>query len=292
MSMNTTAIMRRVRRIEIATRRLVNNYLSGAYHSAFKGGGLEFDEVREYQPGDDVKSIAWKVTAREGRPFIKRYVEERELTVYLLFDLSPSSAFGTAERSKRETAVELAASILLSAQANRDKVGALLFSDRVEKLVPPRKDKAHVLHIIRELLFRRAEGQGTDLAAALHYLNSVQRRRAIVFILSDFWCGDFSRELGVTARRHDTVAVHLLDRCEEALPARGVVRFFDPESGETALVDTSSAVVRREFTRRALSRRDDLRVLCRSRDVDRIEVYAGEDYLAAMQYFFKRRAHS
>ena len=227
-------ILKKVRRIEISTRGLVNDVFSGEYHSVFKGQGMTFSEVREYQYGDDIRSIDWNVTARTGAPFVKIFEEERELTVMLVVDVSASGNFGTRERIKGEVAVELSAVLAFSAIKNNDKIGLILFSDRIEKFVPPRKGRRHVLRVLRELLYHRPEGRGTDIGGALEYLSRVVPRRAVVFLVSDFMGTGFLRPLSVAGRRHDLIAVRMKDTRESELPPMGLVEMEDPETGQTA----------------------------------------------------------
>ena len=225
-------ILKKVRHIEIATKGLVNEVFSGEYHSVFKGRGMTFAEVREYQYGDDIRSIDWNVTARAGTPFVKIYEEERELTVVLVVDVSASGNFGTQERMKGEVAVELSAVLAFSAIKNHDKIGLILFSDRIEKFVPPRKGRRHVLRVLRELLFHKPEGRGTDIGGALEYLSRVVPRRSVVFLVSDFLGTGFSRPLSVAGRRHDLIAVRMRDPRESEIPPVGLVEMEDPETGE------------------------------------------------------------
>lgn len=283
-------ILRKVRRIEIATRGLVNDVFSGEYHSVFKGRGMSFAEVRAYQYGDDVRSIDWNVTARVGSPFVKVFEEERELTVMLLVDLSASEDFGSRGRTKGEVAVELCALLAFSAIKNNDKVGLIIFSDGVEKFVPPRKGRRHVLRVLRELLYHQPRGRGTRIAEALEYLNRVQRRRAVAFLVSDFRDEGFEQPLVVAARRHDLVAVRLVDRREEALPSVGFVDLEDPETGERLLVNTSDPDFREAFSRWEGARRSALDRVFRRSGVDVVDIRAGEPYDRPLMRFFRERA--
>jgi uncharacterized protein (DUF58 family) len=282
-------IVRQVRRLQLRARRAVEDLLGGEYHSVFKGTGIAFEEVREYQAGDDVRAIDWNVTARMGHPFIKRYVEERELTVMLLLDCSGSQQFTSRLQQKREVAAEVAAVLAFSAISNNDKVGLVAFTDRVEKFIPPRKGARHVLRLIREVLFFQPEHPGTSLKAALDYVNKVLHRRAIIFLLSDFMDTGFERSFKRTGRRHDLVAVALRDPREEELPRVGLVQLEDAETGEQYLVDTSSAAVRHAYAERAKIRRETLRRLARSSQVDLIEVATDGLHLEALLRFFKLR---
>ncbi len=282
-------ILASVRRIEIKTRRLVEEVFSGEYHSVFKGTGMEFREVREYVPGDDVRTIDWNVTARTGEPFVKLFEEERELTVMLVVDMSRSGWFGSGERTKVEVAAELCGVLAFSAIANKDKVGLLLFSDRVEKFIPPAKGKSHVLRCIRELLTYEPTGRGTDLNEPLRLLGSVLKRKATVFLVSDFWAGDFSTSLSVLGRRHDVVAVRIRDPREIALPAVGLVRWVDAETGQVALIDTSSGSTTRRLASRASSHDRALDKLLASRGVDLVEVDVTASYVEPLRKFFLAR---
>ncbi len=250
---------RRLRRLEITTRRMVDEYLAGRYTSLFKGRGVEFSEVREYQPGDDVRSIDWNVTARCGEPYVKKNAEERELTLVLVVDLSASQDFGTGLRSKRDLALEVSALLAFSALRNGDRVGLLLFTDRVEKYVPPRRGRRHCLRLVREILEPEPAGRGTDLALALGYLDRVQKRRTVVFLLSDFLGTLPQRDLRVTCRRHDVSALCLADPREASVPAVGRLRLRDLETGRVVLIDTSDASFRRRFREAAGQRSRDLR---------------------------------
>ncbi|MGE0158136.1 MAG: DUF58 domain-containing protein [Gemmatimonadales bacterium] len=282
-------ILKEVRRIEISTRGLVNEVFSGEYHSVFKGRGMSFAEVREYQYGDDIRSIDWNVTARTGAPFVKVFEEERELTVMLLVDVSASGDFGTRRKMKAEVAVEICALLAFSAIKNNDKVGLVIFSDHVEKFVPPRKGRGHVLRVLRELLYHRPEGRGTDIAAALEYLAHVQRKRAVTFLVSDFRDTGFDRALAVAGRRHDLVAVRIGDAREEELPPVGLVELEDPESGQRVVVNTSSRTFRAAFRAAGAARRDALDRLLRRSKVDVIDISTGEPWVKPLMRFFQRR---
>lgn len=282
-------ILKKVRRIEITTRGLVNEVLSGEYHSAFKGRGMNFAEVREYQYGDDIRSIDWNVTARSGSPFVKVYEEERELTVILVVDVSASGDFGTRERLKGEVAVEVCALLAFSAIKNNDKVGLILFSDRVEQFVPPRKGRRHVLRVLRELLFHRPSGKGTDITAALEYLNHVQRKRAVTFLVSDFRDSGFEKALGVSGRRHDLIAVRMSDARERELPPLGFVELEDPETGDRVTVNTSRASFRDPFAEHAERETLELNRTFRRTGVDVIDIEPGKPYAQPLMRFFKDR---
>jgi uncharacterized protein (DUF58 family) len=283
-------LIRTIRRIEIRTRHLVNDSFAGEYQAIFKGRGMEFDEVRQYQPGDEVRTIDWNVTARMGAPFVKRYVEERELTVMLAFDASASGQFGTASRFKRELAAELGAVLAFAAISNNDKVGLLAFTDRVELHIPSRKGRRHVLRLIRDLLAFEPAGRGTDIALALDRLNRVLKRRAIIFLISDFLAHEYERALSVTNRRHDLVAVTLTDPRETAWPAVGLVALEDAETGATAWVDSGDPGWREAFRRQATARQAAREAAFTQAQVDRIEVTVGEDYVGPLLGFFETRA--
>jgi uncharacterized protein (DUF58 family) len=277
------------RRIEIRTRRLVDGTLAGHYQSVFRGSGIEFAEVREYVPGDDIRAIDWNVTARLGFPYVKRHVEERELTVMLLVDVSASQRFGSVQRLKLEVAAQLCGLIAGSAVRNNDRVGLILFSDRVERHLAPAKGRNQILRIVRELLAFQPAGRGTDLALALQHLHRVARRRSVTFILSDFIGVGYERALRLCHARHDLVPVCISDRRERALPAVGLLRLRDLETGRQVLLDTASVAVRQAYARRweeALAARQRL---FRSLGIDLVEVDAGADPVAPLLRFFRRR---
>ncbi len=290
MEKSVQEIIRKIRHIEIRTRRLVNDVFSGEYHSVFKGRGMEFDEVREYVPGDSVRSIDWNVTARMGHPYVKRYVEERELTIVIVADISGSGQFGTRARLKQELAAELGAVLAFSAIQNQDNVGLLLFTDRVEKYVPPRKGNKHVLRVIRELLYFEPEGRGTNITEALRYLNSLLKRRSIVFVVSDFLTSGYKKALNVTARRHDCIAVHISDPREAELPNAGLLALEDAETGEIRWVDTSDGMLRARYAQDWWRRQELREQMFRSISVDYINVSTDESYVEPLIAFFKRRA--
>ena len=283
-------IIRKIRRIEIRTKRLVDEVFSGEYQSVFKGRGMEFSEVREYLPGDDVRAIDWNVTARTGHPFVKKFEEERELTIMFLVDASASGGFGTVSRTKAELIAELCALLAFSATRNNDRVGLIVFTDRVEKVVPPRKGRTHVLRVVRELLFFRPEGRGTDISAALDYLTGVVRRHAVVFLVSDFIAEDFEKKLSVANRRYDLIAVEVSDPKEDELPALGLVEMEDPETGERVVVDTGERGFRDRFA--GIRGEEQLRRqrLFRKLGVDSIRVSTDRDYVGPLERFFQMRA--
>lgn len=282
-------ILKQVRRIEIRTRGLVNEVFSGEYHSVFKGRGMSFAEVREYQYGDDIRNIDWNVTARSGTPFVKVYEEERELTVMLVVDVSASGDFGTRERMKGELAVEICALLAFSAIKNNDKVGLVIFSDRIEKFVPPRKGRRHVLRVLRELLYHRPQGRGTDVRGALEYLTHVQRKRAVVFLVSDFQDEGFERALAIAGRRHDLVAIRIGDEREEELPPLGYLELEDPETGAQVVVDTSDPDFREDFAAVVQRKRAELDRSLRRSKVDVVDLETGRPYVRPLMRFFKER---
>jgi uncharacterized protein (DUF58 family) len=282
-------ILRQVKLLELRTRGLVNSLFTGEYRSVFKGQGMEFAEVREYQPGDEVRSIDWNVTARMGRPYVKRYIEERELTVMLAVDLSGSERFGTRTRFKSELAGELAAVLAMSAIRNNDRVGALLFTDRIEHVVPPRKGRRHALRLMRDLLVFEPIGTRTDLPAALEYTGRMLRNKAIIFIVSDFQSTDFEHALKLLAQRHDVVAVTVEDPSENTLPDVGLARFVDPETGETLDVDTSDPDVRAQFAAAVEEELTTRRRLLRRLAIDEIPVHTDGSVVEPLIKFFRAR---
>lgn len=281
--------MREVRRIEITTRHLVRDIVAGEYSSAFRGRGVEFAEVREYQPGDDVRTIDWNVTARLGTTYVKRYLEERELTVCLVVDFSASKRFGSRLRTKGDLATEVCAVLALAAARNNDRVGTLFFTDRVERMIPARKGRRHVLRIISEILSFVPEGSGTDLTGTLDYLESVLRRRSVLFIVSDFLTAGYRPGLGRLARRHDVIALQLSDPRERQLPDAGLVSLWDPESGAWRYVDTGSAGVRDEFRRRTMEFDLELESGLRELGVDLVRLETDRSYAEPLIAFFRRR---
>ena len=282
-------ILKKVRQIEIRTNRTVDSILGGEYHSAFKGRGMEFEEVREYQPGDEVRTIDWNVTARAGQPFVKSYREERELTVLALVDVSPSEHFGSGQQQKNELAAEFSALIAFSAIRNGDKFGLVLFTDRVELYIPPKKGKKHVLRVIRELLTHEPQSQGTDIAEALRFLARVQRRRATVFLTSDFISKDYEKDLSAVRAKHDLIAVRTSDRREIELPDAGLMALEDAETGEVVVVDSRSARIRRIFEDRTHEERSRHDTMLRSLEVDELEITTGKDYVQSLSNFFRLR---
>jgi len=296
-AVSNKAIMSSMRQLEIRTRRMVTDSLAGAYHSVFKGRGMDFDEVREYTPGDEVRTIDWNVTARAGRPFVKKFTEERELTIFLLVDISASGNFGSGAASKRDLAAELASVLAFSAIRNSDKVGLLLYTDRVERYLPPKKGRRHVLRVVRDILYHIPEATGTDTVKALDVANRLLHRRAIVFLISDFETtanptvarADLRRAMRRTNRRHDLVAVHVEDPREKELPDVGIVALEDAESGEVIELDTASRAVRRRFKEMSLERGRRLVSDFRSEGIDTLQLQTDAAYMPALQRFFKTR---
>jgi uncharacterized protein (DUF58 family) len=286
---DTREIIRKIRRLELRTRRLVETSFAGQYQSVFKGRGMNFEEVRPYSPGDEIRAIDWNVTARTGEPYIKKFTEEREMTVMVVLDVSASGNFGSVQDSKRELAAEVAAVLAFSAIHNNDKVGLLLFSDRVELFIPPKKGRLHILRLIREMLYFEPKGRGTDLEGALGYLNKVVSRRAVVFLISDFITKDFSRPLTVSSKRHDLVAIPITDPVEESLPDVGVILLEDPETGEQIEVDTSRRDVSKAYADLAAQRSRDRQRFFGSRGIDTVQLRTDKDYLPILRSFFERR---
>ena len=282
-------ILKKVRSIQIHTSHMVNDVLVGRYESVFKGKGMEFEEVREYQPGDDIRSIDWNVTARTGSPYVKKFVEERELTVMLILDGSSSSYFGSVKGLKSELAAELCALLAFSAIKNNDKVGLIIFTDRIEKYLPPKKGSRHVLRVIREALYFKPEGKATDIPAALEYLNKVTIRRTVTFLISDFIADGYEKPLRIANGRHDIIAINIMDPREEAMPSLGIVELEDAESGERMLLDTASDEVRKRFSELALKKLQERRKIFRSIGLDSIEVRTDKPYIEPLLKFFRMR---
>jgi uncharacterized protein (DUF58 family) len=285
----TRELLRQVRRIQVRVDRLVNDFVVGSYRSVFKGRGMEFEEVREYVPGDDIRTIDWNVTARTGWAHVKRYVEEREMTAILLVDLSLSGRFGSANRLKVDLATEISAVLAFSAIKNNDKIGLLIFTDHVEMFIPAAKGKRHVLRVIRELLNFEPKAGGTDVAGALEFLNKVLKRKAVVFLVSDFIDTDFERDLALTRTRHDLIPVRVSDPRESALPDVGLIELEDAETGERIVVDTRRQRVRDAFAAAGRSEHDALSTFLRSMGVDALEVSTDRSYMKDLLGFFRRR---
>jgi uncharacterized protein (DUF58 family) len=283
-------VLKQIRRIEIRTKRLVNDLFSGEYHSTFKGQGMEFEEVRQYEPGDDIRLIDWNVTARTGFPHIKKFREERELSVVLMVDASSSGRFGTRERFKSETAAELAAVLAFAAIKNNDKVGMIIFTDRIEKFIPPQKGRHHVLRLIREVLYFEPEGSGTDIGGALEYLSKVIRRQSVVFLISDFLSSDFLKPLQIANNKHDLVAVRITDPREIAFEGLGLVELEDAETGEIIVIDSSSKAFQREFAAKVEEDVGELSQLFRRINLDLINVRTDQPYIVPLINFFEARS--
>ena len=287
--MSTSALLKKVRKIEIKTKGLSNHIFAGEYQTAFKGKGMAFSEVREYQPGDDVRSIDWNVTARYNAPFVKVFEEEREMTVILLIDVSASGNFGTQEQFKRELATEISAILAFSAIKNNDKVGVIFFTDKVEQFIPPKKGKSHILRIIREVLAFQPTEKGTNIAVALEYFNSVIKKRSICFILSDFISKEFERPLKIASKKHDLVALRIHDTREDTLPNVGLVPMQDAETEKIIFIDTTSKKIRDNFAKNRLQETEKLRKLLPTSGVDLIDITTGTDYIKPLINFFKTR---
>lgn len=287
--METTELLKKVRKIEIRSRGLTRQIFAGEYHSAFRGRGMAFSEVREYQFGDDIRNIDWNVTARLGHPYVKIFEEERELTVMLLVDVSRSGDFGTAASTKRELMTEIAAVLAYSVIANNDKVGLMLFSDRVEKYIPPKKGRAHMLRIIREMLSYEPSGSGTSLSEPLRYLTNVIRKRCTAFILSDFMAPPFTESLRIASGKHDVVALRISDRREREMPDIGFVKIADPETGKEDWIDTSSSRIRREYAERWKRHEETVSNTFVNCGVDVATVTTGADYIKPLISLFKHR---
>jgi uncharacterized protein (DUF58 family) len=296
-SQKTKEILKKVRQVEIRTRRLVDAAMGGEYHSVFKGRGMDFDEVREYVPGDEVRTIDWNVTARSGRPFVKKFREERELTILLMVDVSASGNFGSTSQSKRELAAELASVLAFSANNNNDKVGLILFSDQIEQYIPPKKGRRHILRVVREVLYFEPKGRGTDIVQALDYANRVLQRRAVTFLISDFQAtGDPAKTMSalqsairLTHTRHDLVALHIRDRREEELPDVGVLAIEDAETGEMLELSTSDPKVRARFAEFSRRNVETLRRMLNAESIDSLELQTGMSYVPPLMNFFKTR---
>ena len=287
--METRELLKKVRRIEIKTRGMVNQVFSGEYHSVFKGRGMEFSEVREYQFGDDIRSIDWNVSARFNHPFVKVFEEERELTVMLVVDLSRSGEFGTGKQLKNEIAAEICAVLAFSAIKNNDKVGLILFTDRIEKFVPPKKGRFHILRIIRELISFSAQGTGTNIREALEYFNHVNKKRTIAFLISDFIDEGYDKILRIISKKHDVIAVEIADPREEQIPAVGLMKLRDAETGKERWVDTANPAVRKSFEKFWQTRREARRSMFVRSKVDAIPIRIDRPYIKPIVDFFQRR---
>ena len=289
--METSEILKKVRKVEIKTRGLSSQIFAGQYHSAFKGRGMAFSEVREYQYGDDVRDIDWNVTARFHRPYVKVFEEERELTVMLLVDVSGSLDFGTKVQMKRDMVTEIAATIAFSAIQNNDKIGVVFFSDKIEKYIPPKKGRKHILYIIREMLDFQPESKRTDVRQAVEFLSSVQKRRTTAFILSDFYCrGDFMQSLQICNRKHDVVAIQVYDKRARELPDVGLMKVVDAETGFEQYIDTSSKKLRTAYSRYWQSRQNDLQETFNKSNVDSVSIATDEDFVKSLMGLFRMRS--
>jgi uncharacterized protein (DUF58 family) len=289
-AMISKEVLKKIRKLEITTKGLVNNLFGGEYQSAFKGRGMEFSEVRSYTYGDDIRQIDWNVTARTGAPFVKIFEEEREQTLMLCVDISPSGVFGSRSQRKMDLAIEICAVLAFSAIKNSDKVGLVLFSDHIEKVVPPKKGKTHVLRLIRELYTTKPTGKGTDIADALSYINRLLNRKAIVVLASDFQDSNYLKQLQITNQKHDLVSIVINDEMEEELPKLGIIPLKDAESGKEILVDTSSEKVRKAFKARRLEEKARLKDLFLRNQIDSVDVHTNRSYVRPLVSFFQRRA--
>ncbi len=287
--METTELLKKVRKIEIKTRGISNHIFSGEYHSAFRGRGMAFSEVREYQPGDDIRTIDWNVTARFNHPYVKIFDEERELTVMMLVDISASEEFGTRKQMKQELITELCAVLAFSAIQNNDKVGVIFFSDKIEKFIPPKKGKSHILRIIRELIDFKPEHKKTDIRMALKYFTNVVKKRSIAFLISDFLDEGFSDALKIANKKHDLVALRIYDKREAELPSIGLVKMRDAETGRVKWVDTSSRKTRHEYEVNAKIREAVLRDIFAKSGVDNTKIATDESYIKPLMSLFKKR---
>ena len=294
-NVDTKELLRKVRQVEISIRGVVNEVFAGEYHSVFKGRGMEFAEVREYQRGDDVRTIDWNVSARMNHPYVKVFDEERELTVMILFDASSSESFGSRKQMKGDIAIEIAALLVSSAIRNNDKVGLIIFSDKIEKFVAPRKGRKHILRVIRELLYYSTTAEierasQTNIAVALEYMNQILKRRATVFLISDFMAEDFKRDLQIANRRHDLVGIRLIDPLEESLPGVGLVELEDLETGENLIIDTSVKTIRDSFAENVFSEKVKMEKMFKSIGMDFIDIYTHQSYVKPLTRFFRIRA--
>ena len=284
-------ILKKVRLIEIKTRHIVNNIFGGEYHSAFKGMGMEFAEVREYYPGDDIRAIDWNVTARTGKPFIKKYDEERELTVMLVVDVSASGFFGTGDSLKSDIMIELASILSFSAIKNNDKVGLVLFSDKIEEFIPPKKGKSHVLRVIREMIYHKAKDRKTDISIALEHIQKVLKRKSIIFLLSDFWDDSYQHIMKLINKKHDLINIQILDKAEIAIPKLGMVKFHDAETQKSAWIDTNNKQVQNISTKYIQNKNKVIKEFCKKNKIDFISIDTAEGYLNPLEQFFSTRMH-
>ncbi len=288
--MTTSEILKKVRELEIISKRLTNHIFTGEYHTAFKGRGMIFKEVREYQPGDDVRFIEWNVSARMGHTYSKLFEEERELSVYLLVDVSASSLFGTFRQTKKDLITEICAVLAFSAASNNDKTGLIFFSDKVEKFIPAKKGRDHVLYMVRELLSFQPRSANTDIVKALSFLNNATRQKSIVFVLSDFADAGYKDVLRIAAKRHDVIGVQVYDKRDEQLPKIGLLQVKDSETGKTVLLDTNDTITRFQYNQQFLKIIEDAKLYFRRAGADLIQLSTGQDYVKALQQFFIKRA--
>ncbi len=288
--MDTTELLKKVRRIEIKTRGITQSLFSGEYHSAFKGRGMSFSEVREYQMGDDIRSIDWNVTARFNHPYVKVFEEERELTVILLVDVSGSESFGTRKQLKEDMITELCAVLAFSGMQNNDKIGVIFFTDIIEKFIPPKKGKSHILRIIRELLEFKPQSRKTDISQALKYLTNAIKKKSIAFVISDFMDGDFTEAMKIASRKHDLIALRIYDKRERELPNVGLLKTVDPESGKIAWLDTSNKKVRNAYGEAIREKENILAGIFRRTGVDTVSIATDESYMAPLSNLFQRRS--
>lgn len=288
--MEVSELLKKVRALEIKSKRLTNHLFTGEYHTAFRGQGMAFKEVREYQPGDDIRFIDWNVSARMGHTYSKMFEEERELSVYLLIDVSASSLFGTFKQSKQELITEMAAVIAFSAISNNDKAGLIFFSDKVEKYIPAKKSKEHVLYMLREMLIHKPHSAHTDITKAIGYLNNVTRHKSIIFILSDFADAGYEHSLKVAAKRHDIIGIQVHDKSDIALPGTGLLQVQDAETGTTILLNTKNSITQKEYNRQYHKIQEDAKQAFRLAGADLIQLATGVDYVKALQEFFMKRA--
>ena len=282
-------IIKKVRLIEIKTRHIVNNLFGGEYHSAFKGMGMEFAEVREYYPGDDVRAIDWNVTARTGKPFIKKYDEERELTVMLMIDVSASGFFGTGESLKSDVMIELASILSFSAIKNNDKVGLLLFSDQIERFIPPQKGKWHVLRVIREMIYHKAKDQQTDISTALEHIQKVLKRKSIIFLISDFWDDSYQKDMNLINKKHDLINIQVLDKAEFIIPKLGMMKLHDVENQSSMWVDTHNNQMRTIASNHIRNKNSRLKSFCKKNKIDLISIDTSKGYVYPLEQFFNAR---
>ena len=282
-------ILKKVRLIEIKTRHIVNNIFGGEYHSAFKGMGIEFAEVREYYPGDDIRAIDWNVTARTGKPFIKKYDEERELTVMLIVDVSASGFFGTGDSLKSDIMIELASILSFSAIKNNDKVGLSLFSDKIEEFIPPKKGKSHVLRVIREMIYHKAKDRKTDISIALEHIQKVLKRKSIIFLLSDFWDDSYQQTMKLINKKHDLINIQILDKAEYSIPKVGFVKINDVESHSSSWIDTNNSYVQSIISNKIMRDNNIFHAFCKKHKIDLISINTSQGYINPLEKFFNNR---